>query len=167
MIVVTAEPDDLAGFHALAAEVEPWFGPMVDDPDFKLTVDRAIGHRTALCVRADDGPGLLGGLLLTGGYPVYRIGWLVVAAAARRRGVARALVCEAVRELMQRPCRVEVLTFGEDHRAAEPSGARAFYEQLGFRPGGPAPAGPDGGSRQWLRRTLNSGRAADPLQVVR
>ena len=167
MIVVTAEPDDLAGFHALAAEVEPWFGPMVDDPGFTAALDKAIGARSALCVRRDDGQGLLGGLLLGGGYPVYRIGWLVVAGAARRGGVGRALVAEAVRELMQRPCRVEVLTFGADHPAAQASGARAFYEQLGFRPGEPAPPGPDGGSRQWLRRTLNSGRAADPLQVNR
>ena len=46
---------------------------------------------------------------------------------------------------------LDVETFGADHPGAVTSGARVFYERLGFTPGEPAPAGPEGGSRQTYR----------------
>jgi GNAT superfamily N-acetyltransferase len=121
--VAVAGRADRAGFVELAAEVERWFGPMVGEPGF---------HRdTAVCVRRDGGTGLRGGTPLSVRPRRCRIGWLVVADADRGRGVGRALVAEAVRRL-DGPGVVEVVTFGADHPAAEPSGARAFYERLGF-----------------------------------
>jgi len=124
--VTAGTPPDVGGLLALAAQVEGWFGPMVDDPGFHEAMDRAIQRGTAWVVRSSDGRDLLGS-----GPP--------------RHGV----VCSAV------PCRVDVVTFGPDHPAATDSGARAFYDRLGFVAGADAPPGPDGGSRQWFHRTLS------------
>jgi ribosomal protein S18 acetylase RimI-like enzyme len=145
MDVVEAGGADFAGFLSLAAEVEEWFGPMVDEPGFHAVVERKIRERKAFVVRAEDR--LLGGLMIGGAGPEYHLSWLVVSAAARGRGVGKALIRHAT-EGFRRPCRVDVITFGRDHPGAITSGARAFYERLGFREGGEAPDGPEGGSRQ-------------------
>jgi hypothetical protein len=49
---------------------------------------------------------------------------------------------------------VEQVTFGADHPGASASGARAFYEQLGFTPAEAAAPGPEGGSRQTYRKAI-------------
>ena len=152
MAVMPAEPADVSGFLALAAEVEDWFGPMVADPEFHATLDRNIRRGTALVVRAEE-TGLLGGMLIGGTSPAYRINWLVVAARARGRGIGRKLVLHAIQG-MRRPCRLDVVTFGDDHPGAVEGGARAFYERLGFVPGDRAPRGPEGGTRQWYHLEL-------------
>ena len=152
MDVDAAALDDVAGFVRLAAVVERWFGPMEADPGFHEALRRNIERGSAFVVRA-AGARLLGGILTGGRAPRFRINWLVVDAAARRRGVGRALV-DHVTGLYPRPCQVDVVTFGVDHPAARQTGARAFYERLGFAAGDAAPDGPDGGSRQtfhlWL-----------------
>jgi len=152
--VTAGTPPDVGGLLALAAQVEGWFGPMVDDPGFHEAMDRAIQRGTAWVVRSSDGRDLLGGLLTGGRAPAYRLNWLVVAASARGHGVGSALVRHAM-ALCVRPCRVDVVTFGPDHPAATDSGARAFYHRLGFVAGADASPGPDGGSRQWFHRTLS------------
>ncbi|HEU4326807.1 MAG TPA: TatD family hydrolase [Roseiflexaceae bacterium] len=133
--VVAACRDDIPAWLALAAEVEPLFGPMVGEPAFHSALERNIDRGTAFCVRTDDGPPgapLLGGLLFSASHaPEYRIGWLAVSAAARRQGIGRAL---AERALALTPLGAElsVVTFGADQPGAEP--ARAFYQRLGFAP---------------------------------
>jgi GNAT superfamily N-acetyltransferase len=159
MEVTRASTDDVDGFLALAAEVERWFGPMVDDTGFHSALDKNIRRGTALVLRAANGTGLLGGLLTGGRTPTYLINWLVVAGAVRGRGVGHTLVKHAVRGF-SRPCRVDVITFGADHPGAVESGARAFYERLGFHPGEKAPDGPEGGSRLWYHLTLTGPRYA-------
>ena len=153
MQVTPATHQDVDGFLSLAAEVENWFGPMVDDPDFHALLHKNIQRATTLVIRAANGTSLLGGLLTGGQPPTYRLTWLVVAAAARRQGVGQALISHAI-DSFQRPCRINVITFGDNHPAATPSGARAFYERLGFHPGEEAPRGPEGGTRQWYHLTL-------------
>ncbi|GIE78667.1 N-acetyltransferase [Actinoplanes philippinensis] len=143
---------DVDGFLALAASVEQWFGPMASDPGFLEAVHRNIGRGSAFVVRGREDR-LLGGILTGGRAPTYRINWLVVDALARRGGVGQALVAHVVGRC-QRPCSLDVVTFGEDHPAAQVSGARAFYERLGFLGGDAEPDGPEGGSRQRFRRTL-------------
>jgi hypothetical protein len=59
-------------------------------------------------------------------------GWSSPSTHARRRGVGRALMTEAMRRFPPGPAVVEVMTFGPDHPGASASGARAFYERLGF-----------------------------------
>ena len=65
-----------------------------------------------------------------------------------------ALMTEAMRRFMPGPGIVEVVTFGADHPGAAASGARIFYERLGFSPAEAAAPGPEGGSRQVYRKTV-------------
>ncbi|MEU8512101.1 GNAT family N-acetyltransferase [Kitasatospora sp. NPDC048722] len=159
MITRPARPADLPGFLALAAEVEHWFGPMVDDPGFRRAVVRNIDRGRATVVDGPDG-GLLGGLLVggppVGGAPsVHHLHWLAVAERARGAGVGRALVEDVLRRRVRvRPATVEVVTFGADHPGAVVSGARVFWERLGFTPAEAAEPGPEGGSRQVYRLHL-------------
>jgi ribosomal protein S18 acetylase RimI-like enzyme len=117
-------------------------------------IDKHIGRATALVAVAPGEPGLLGGLLFSAQPPAYHVQWLVVSERARRRGVGRALMAEATRRFPPGPAVVEVITFGADHPGASASGARAFYERLGFTPAEAAAPGPEGGSRQVYRKTM-------------
>ncbi|WP_316520620.1 GNAT family N-acetyltransferase [Kitasatospora brasiliensis] len=145
-----ARSADLPGFLALAAEVEHWFGPMVAEPGFhRAVLDSA---EQGLATVAEDGEGPLGGLLFgVGGEGPHHLHWLVVAGRARGTGVGRALVEDALRRHVRGPATVEVVTFGPDHPGAVASGARVFYERLGFTPAEAADPGPEGGSRQVYR----------------
>jgi GNAT superfamily N-acetyltransferase len=157
MRVQTAELRDVRSWLDLAAEVEPLFGDLLGRADFYAALLRGIARQTAFCVRADDGPAgapLLGGLLFSPSRPDRpdaRIGWLAVAARARRGGIGRRLV-EHVIGLVEPPAEVTVETFGEDVAAGRP--ARRLYEQLGFVAAEPLPPGPEGGSRQRYRRII-------------
>ncbi|WP_327676224.1 GNAT family N-acetyltransferase [Kitasatospora sp. NBC_00458] len=157
MIIRLAEHVDLPAFLGLAGEVEEWFGPMVAEPGFHRAVTRSAEGGLALIAESDtdtgtDTDGPLGGLLFgRGGEGHHHLHWLVVAARARGTGVGRALLDEALRRYVRGPAVVEVVTFGADHPGAVASGARVFYERLGFLPGEPAGPGPEGGSRQVYR----------------
>jgi GNAT superfamily N-acetyltransferase len=152
--VVVAQPEDIPAWLDLAAEVEPLFGPMVNDPGFNRALHRNVARRTAFCVREAGGPPgvpLLGALLFSAKPPVYTIGWLAVTQQHRRRGIGRALV-KHVLGLAEMPGEFVVTTFGVDNPAGEP--ARRFYERMGFHAAEPAPDGPQGGSRQIFRRSV-------------
>jgi ribosomal protein S18 acetylase RimI-like enzyme len=148
-----ARAEDLPEFLRLAGQVEPWFGPMLADPVFSRAVQRQIARGRAL---ACGQPELLGGLLVGVRPPVHHLNWLVVDERARGRGVGRALVEAAIGRFVSVPGTVEVITLGAEHPGAAASGARAFYERLGFRPGEPAPAGPEGGPRQVYRLAVST-----------
>ncbi|MEU0932653.1 GNAT family N-acetyltransferase [Embleya sp. NPDC005971] len=162
MIVALAHEADRPGFLTLAAEVEHWFGPMVDEPGFHAALDAHIAAGLALVVREDAGrPGLLGGLLFGVEPPVHHVHWLVVSAAARGRGVGRALMAQATRRYVRGPGSIELITFGADHPGAIEGGSRAFYASLGFVAAEPAEPGPEGGSRQVFRRTVGAEPSPD------
>lgn len=133
--IAPAEMADIPAWLALAAEVEPLFGPMVADPLFHEALDRAIRRGGALCVREAGGPAgaaLLGGLLFSAGRaPLYKIGWLAVAARARRLGIGRRLVAHAL-SLAAPPATIEVVTFVDGDPEGAP--ARQLYAALGFAP---------------------------------
>lgn len=150
--VVIASEGDTPGFAELAAQVEHWFGPMVDQPGFHTVLAKHIRRGSALVATSPVETGLLGGMLFTAKPPAYHVRWLVVSEHARGKGVGRALMDQAMRRFVTGPGVVEVVTFGADHPGASASGARAFYERLGFTPGEAAAAGPEGGSRQIYRR---------------
>ncbi|MFE1318121.1 GNAT family N-acetyltransferase [Kitasatospora phosalacinea] len=163
MRVRAGRPADAAGLVRLAGQVEHWFGPMVDDPGFHAAVEQQLADGSAL-VAVDGGGGdgavggggavVLGGLLVGREPPVCHLHWLVVDAAARGLGLGRALVAEALSRCPAGVRTVEVVTFGADHPGAVASGARAFYERLGFTPAETTAPGPEGGSRQVYRRAL-------------
>jgi GNAT superfamily N-acetyltransferase len=150
--VRTAQPEDIPAWLDLAAEVEPLFGPMVDDPAFHRALERNVARGTAFCVREADGPPgapLLGGLLFSPKPPRYTIGWLAVTGSYRRRGIGRQLIAHVLC-LVEAPAEVVVTTFGEGCPAGEP--ARRFYVRMGFHAAERAPDGPEGGSRQVFRQ---------------
>lgn len=151
-MVRLARARDAPGFIKLAAQVEHWFGPMVEDPGFRATIARHIRRGTALVAVADDKTDLLGGLLAGASPRACQVHWLVVSEQARGRGVGRALMEAAIHRFVHAPGVMEVVTFGADHPGATASGARVFYERLGFIPAEPTSPGPEGGSRQIYRR---------------
>jgi GNAT superfamily N-acetyltransferase len=154
MIIRAAREEDVRGFIELAAQVEHWFGPMVATPGFRAALTRHIGRGTALAAVTDAGEDLLGGVLFTARPPAYHVRWLVVAGHARGTGVGRALLDDAARRFVTAPGTVEVVTLGADHPGAAASGARIFYERLGFAPAEAAAHGPEGGSRQAYRKPV-------------
>jgi GNAT superfamily N-acetyltransferase len=154
LIVRLAEDQDFPGFLGLAAQVEHWFGPMVEDPGFHDAVHKHVRRSRAL-VAVSSGPDLLGGLLFGVKEATCHVHWLVVSEQARGKGVGRALMAHAIRRWVRAPGTVEVITFGADHPGAVLSGARAFYERLGFAPAETADPGPEGGSRQVFRLTVS------------
>jgi GNAT superfamily N-acetyltransferase len=146
VVVRHATIADVQGWRALAREVEPLFGPMVGRRDFEDWLVRDIDRGTAWCVPDPGDPGSLAAAMsFRDRGDRFEIGWLAVAARARRTGVGTGLVRERI-GASDPAKRVTVVTFGADH----PGGpvARAFYERLGFEAGDPAPDGPDGGARQ-------------------
>lgn len=149
-----AREGDLDGFLSLASQVEHWFGPMVEEPGFHRAVNAHIRDGAALIAETTEpaaAPGPVGGLLFGTAPPTYHVHWLVTAAHCRGAGVGRLLMAEAMRRYVRGPGTVEVVTFGPDHPGAVESGARVFYERLGFCPGEPTDPGPEGGSRQIYR----------------
>ena len=165
MRVEIAHDRDYDRWIALAADVEPLFGPLRDDPAFHRALLANIARGTAFCVREDDGPPgtpLVGGLLFSPARPdrpEHRIGWLAVDRAWRRRGVGRRLV-EHVLGLVESRSPVSVVTFADEGEVGQI--AASFYERLGFRPAEEAAPGPEGGARRVFRRKLPSyeGRGA-------
>ncbi len=152
--VVVAQPPDIPAWLKLAREVEPLFGPMVDDPGFRRALDKNIARATAFCIRAGDGPPgapLLAGLLLSPKPSLYTVGWLAVTQTQRRQGLGHLLMAHVL-GLVIPPAEVVVTTFGPGHPGGEP--ARRFYARLGFQPAESAPNGPEGGSRQVFRRIV-------------
>jgi GNAT superfamily N-acetyltransferase len=150
--VITAQSADFPAWLTLAAEVEPLFGPLVNDPAFLSALERNIKRGTAFCVRKEHGqPGskLLGGILFSPKPPNYTIGWLAVAQVSRRQGIGRLLV-EYILTQVRRPGIITVTTFAPGIPEGQP--ARLFYEQLGFVAAESAPDGPEGGGRQIFRR---------------
>ncbi|MFJ9030000.1 GNAT family N-acetyltransferase [Streptomyces sp. NPDC102274] len=153
MIVRLAREQDFPAFLGLAAQVEQWFGPMAGDSGFQSAVDKHIRRSTAL-VAVSSGSDVLGGLLFGAKTPIYHVHWLVVSEEERGKGAGRALMAEATRRFVRSPGSIEMVTFGADHPGAVASGARVFYERLGFAPAEAADPGPEGGSRQIYRRAV-------------
>ncbi|MEU4595301.1 MULTISPECIES: GNAT family N-acetyltransferase [Micromonospora] len=123
---------------------------MVEDLAFHDAVRKHVRRSTAL-VAVSSEPDLLGGLLFAAKAPSYHVHWLVVSERSRGKGVGRALMADAMRRFVRGPGTVEVVTFGADHPGASVSGARIFYERLGFAPAEAVDPGPEGGSRQVFR----------------
>ncbi|WP_327151935.1 GNAT family N-acetyltransferase [Nocardia sp. NBC_01329] len=154
MDIRPAREQDLPSILGLAAQVELWFGPMVDDPGFQRSVNQHILRSAALIAVAPNTE-ILGAVMFGVKAPTYRIHWLVVAEQQRGNNVGSALMTHATRRFTQVPGIIEVVTFGIDHPGATASGARAFYESLGFVPAEAAAPGPEGGSRQVYRKAIS------------
>ena len=156
MQVQIATRADISNWLELASQVEFLFGPMVDQPDFQRALRKNIDRESAYCVREQDrsaGAPLMGGLFLSCRPPKYHIRWLSVDQQWRRRGIGTVLL-EQVFDLIKPPAELFVTTFGEDNLEGQP--ARHFYKKMGFEPFAAAPPGPEGGSREVLRKSFPS-----------
>jgi GNAT superfamily N-acetyltransferase len=147
-----ATEGDFGAFVGLAAEVEDLFGPMVGEPGFHDAVRRNISRRSAFLARGPRSTPAGGLLFSPHHHPIYVVGWFVVAERYRSKGLGKALLAEAFCKWVTPPCTVEAVTFGPDHPGAR---ARRFYERLGFHGDELAEPGPEGGSRQVFRMSLD------------
>ena len=135
-------PTDVPSWLALAAEVEPLFGPM---PGIRGVIERGVERGTALVTGAQGA--ITGGILLSRDDQAHRINWLAVATSARGHGLGAALVSAALDRW--RVGDIDVVTFTRDTPGGEP--ARHLYERFGFVRLGPAPTGSDGRPRDLYR----------------
>jgi GNAT superfamily N-acetyltransferase len=152
--VQIATVDDLPAWLTLAAEVEPLFGPMVQEASFLAALHNNFARGTAFCLREQDGPPgspLLGGLLFSPHPPLYRISWLAVTEHARHQGHGARLLQHALVQVTP-PATISVVTFGADNPAGAP--ARILYTRFGFTPAEMTTPGVDGSSRQVFRLDL-------------
>jgi hypothetical protein len=68
-----ARAGDVPAFLALAAQVEKWFGPMVEEPGFHRALATQVSRGTALVAADGEEPDLLGGLLFGAKPPTYHV----------------------------------------------------------------------------------------------
>lgn len=128
MCVIYGVPEDLGAWMALVRAVA-WNFPGLETEESLLeheaTVRKFMGKRQALCVK--DGEKIAAVLLFSRGHNM--ICCLAVSLEYRRRGLASALLTEALSELDgARP--VTVSTFCEgDEKGTAP---RALYKKFGF-----------------------------------
>ena len=125
MEIRPARQEDVAAWLELAREVEPLFGPMVEDPVFREALYTAVNDGRAVC--AVEGERLCGAAAVS--RDENALAWLAVASDRRGTGLGRALA-EAALELLDasRPASVE--TFAPE--TAEGEAARRLFLSLGF-----------------------------------
>jgi GNAT superfamily N-acetyltransferase len=138
----TASLADYDDWLMLAKEVEPLFGPMVDDASFRDGLKSAMLEQNAFCVSGAAGDG---GEIFLGGVVISReaneILWLAVCRENRRQGTGKALLAEAIAG-MDRDRPVTVTTFDRTVEAGLP--ARKLYLSFGFHDDAPAGLNPAG-----------------------
>jgi len=134
---------DYAGWLELAKEVEPLFGPMTDDPEFRDGLRQAILEGSALCIIENGNENerglFLGGIVIS--KEANEVLWLVVARHSRGQKAGAALLSEAIRQLDHKKP-ITVTTFDQTIEAGV--AARRLYVSAGFRDliaAGPNPAG--------------------------
>lgn len=138
MDIQIATPADFNPWLTLAREVEPLFGPMVEEPGFHAALTEAIEQGQAFCLRAGDGS-LCGGILIDPA--ANEIAWLVVARHWQGHGYGRALLAHALHRL-NLDQDISVTTFAPGLPEGQP--ARQLYQRFGFadhHPGPPTQAG--------------------------
>ncbi len=122
--------DDFYQWIQLAKEVEPLFGPMVEDPKFKEGLKQAISGGDAFCIRKADGGN---GQILQGGIIISReaneILWFAVAQESHGQGIGKALLKKAL-QYLDHSRSITVTTFDGSVKAGLP--ARKLYQKFGF-----------------------------------
>jgi len=123
--------EDFQNYLVLAREVEPFFGPMENEPSFRENLERAIHDGRAYCVREQNGkPGtpLRGGVMVSKKHN--EIAWLAVATRYRRQGSGALLLQYAIKNLDSSKD-MSVRTFDETTKEGRP--ARRLYQRFGFQ----------------------------------
>jgi GNAT superfamily N-acetyltransferase len=119
--------NDMHSWLELAKEVEPLFGPMVEDRGFQDGLKAVIAEKRAYCIRENSK--ILYGVIVIS-KTKNEIEWFAVATKARRKGYGELLLRYAVDHLdAMRPIMVQ--TF--DKTVSDGIGARKLYLKMGFR----------------------------------
>lgn len=123
---------DYPDWLRLAEEVEPLFGPMINDPTFCDSLKQVILEGNAFCFTESEHDGKDKGFL--GGIVISRkendIVWFAVVQHSRGRKIGSALLYEVLKHFDHtRP--ITVTTFSKTVEAGMP--ARRLYESFGFR----------------------------------
>lgn len=136
--VVTKE--DYQAWLDLAKEVEPLFGPMVEEEDFQNGIRECIDNSSAFCAVSSNNN--LEGIIAINRME-NEVAWLAVKEKSRGKGYGYQLVQEGIRHLdNQKP--IFVQTFSPNIDTGQT--ARKIYLKFGFkdfRDGGKNPAGID------------------------
>lgn len=130
MDVVCSEIIDFEAWIELAREVEPLFGPMADELDFREALRQAISLKAAFCIRSKPESAhksLLGGVIIS--KESNEIAWLAVSEKCRKKGYGRKLIEFALGKLNQQE-KIFVQTF--DESVSEGVSARKLYSDFGF-----------------------------------
>ena len=112
----------------LAGEVEPLFGPMVDDPNFSDALRQAFDKGTALSAKSPEPENALAGGVVVDPSE-NEIAWLAVSKARQRQGVGDLLLKGGL-DLLSRTRPVKVVTFAPGPGQAE--AALGLYRKHGF-----------------------------------
>ena len=121
---------DYDSWLALVREVEPLFGPMVDEISFRSALKRAIKEKNAFCVYSDNGegiPGVAGGIIIS--KDANEILWFAVSQKCRSKGYGSMLLSFALNQL---DCVKDILVQTFDGCVPEGEAARKLYFRFGF-----------------------------------
>lgn len=129
--------NDFPDWLKLAREVEPLFGPMVEELEFLNGLKQVILEGCAFCFAEEEN--FLGGIVIS--KATNEIVWLAVVQHSRGRKIGTALLSEAIKHLdYTKP--ITIRTFDKTVEAGLP--ARRLYDSFGFRDSfeaAPNPAG--------------------------
>ena len=138
MKIDTVSKEDIKNWLQLAGEVEPLFGPMLEDPDFLPAIEMAIGEERAFCIREGQA-GLIAAIVLS--FEKNEIEWLAVVSSRQKSGLGGQLLEHALQKLD--PARnISVQTFASV--AGIGDSARRLYMKYGFKEVSPAGQNPAG-----------------------
>lgn len=118
---------DIDNWLELAQEVEPLFGPMVNEAGFHAALEAVIDEARAFCIRNDIGK-LCGAIVLS--YEKNEIEWLAVSVRQRRKRLGEALLNYAINKLNPWEW-ITVQTF--DKTVIAGIEARNLYTKYGFQ----------------------------------
>lgn len=126
MIRLVAD-QDFNTWLELAREVEPLFGEMVGNEDFKKGIKECISNYSAFCVVNTNND--IEGIIAIN-KPENEISWLAVREKSRGKGYGQQLIKTAI-DSLDNNNPIFVQTFSANEKAGE--AARKVYERFGFK----------------------------------
>lgn len=119
--------EDFNSWLELAKEVEPLFGEMVENEDFKKAIKECISNLSAFCAVNTDND--IEGIIAID-KSVNEISWLAVRKRSRGKGYSYQLLKAAI-HCLDNSKPIFVQTFSSDSKAGV--AARRLYMQFGFK----------------------------------
>ena len=130
MKVEISSTNDYHKWLLLAKEVEPLFGPMINEKEFQNALKEALKNKHAYCIYSEentDSKRIVGGIIIS--KALNEILWLAVSSAYRKKGYGRKLLRTALLKLDKNRI-ISVQTFDKSATVGAP--ARKLYQDFGF-----------------------------------